>query len=53
MVTFCHSDVWPLRTTLCFLSLKKKLDKKYNRLADMPLCDNLKRKPLYHTLSKA
>ena len=34
-VTFRHSDVWPLRITLCFLSLKK-LDKRFKRLPDIP-----------------
>ena len=45
VVTFHHSDVWPFRRTLCFLSLKK-LDKRPKRLPD-----NLKRRPLCHTLS--
>ena len=51
-VTFCYSDVWPLRRTLCFLWLKE-LDKRSKRLSDIPFCDNLKRRPLGHTLSKA
>ena len=50
-VTFHHSDDCPLRRTLCFLSLIK-LDKRSKRLPDIPFCDNLKRRPLCHTLSK-
>ena len=33
-VTFHHSDVWPLRRTVCFISLKK-LDKRSKRLPDI------------------
>ena len=51
-VTFHHPDVWPFRRILCFLSLKK-LDQRSTRLPDIPFCDNLKRRPLCHTLSKA
>ena len=51
-VTFCHSDVCPLRRTLCFLSLKK-LDKRSKRLPDTPFCDNLKRRTLCYTLSNS
>ena len=51
-VTFRYSDVCRLRRALCFLSLKK-LDKRSKKLPDIPLCDNLKRRPLCHTLSKA
>ena len=51
-VTFYPSDVWPLRRTLCFLSLKK-LDKRSKRLPDTPFCDNLKRRTLCYTLSNS
>ena len=33
-VTFHHSDVWPLRRTVCFISIKK-LDKRSTRLPDI------------------
>ena len=36
---------------LCFPSIKK-LDKRSNRLPDIPLCNNLERRPLCHTSSK-
>ena len=52
MVTFCYSDVWPLRRTLCFL-LVKKVDKRSKGLPDIPFCNNLKGRLLCHTLSKA
>ena len=50
-VTFYDSDLWPLGTTVCFLSLKKR-GKRSKTLPEMPFCDNVKRKFLYQTLSK-
>ena len=39
-LTFSQVDVCPLRTTLCYLLLKK-LDKMFNRLPHMQFLDNL------------
>ena len=41
-----------LRTTLCFLSLKK-FDNRFKRLPDMPFYFSLKIRPSCHILSKA
>ena len=42
----------PLRTTLCFLSLKK-FNNRFKRLPDMPFYFSLKIRPSCHILSKA
>ena len=52
VLTFFHADFRPLRTTLCFPSLKKS-DKMTSRLRYIPFCGSLNNIPLFHTLSKA
>ena len=52
MLTFSHVNFCPLRTTLCFLSLKKSC-KRSSRLPDIPFCDNLNFVPSCYTLSEA
>ena len=42
----------PLRTTLCFLFLRKS-SKIFSKLPDMPFCFNWKKRPSCHTLSNA
>ena len=51
-LTLAQEEVYPLRTTLCFLFLKK-FDNRFKRLPDMPSCFSLKIRPSRHTLSKA
>ena len=51
-VTFSNVDFWPLRTNLCFLSLKNS-DKISGRLPDIPFCYGLNITSLCYTLSKA
>ena len=40
-LTSAQEEVCPLRTTLCFLFLKK-FDNRFKRLPDMPFCFSLK-----------
>ena len=51
-LTLAQEEVYPLRTTLCFLFLKK-FDNRFKSLPDMPFSFSLKIRPLCHTLSKA
>ena len=51
-VTSAQEEDCPLRTTLCFLFLKK-FDNRFKRLTDMPFCFSLKIRSSCHTLSKA
>ena len=51
-LTSAQEGVYPLKTTLCFLLLKK-LDNRFKRLPDIPFCFSLKLMPSCHTLSKA
>ena len=51
-LTSAQEEVCPLRTTLCFLFLKK-FDNRFKRLPDIPFCFSLKIIPSCHTLSKA
>ena len=51
-LTSAQEEVYLLRTTLCFLFLKK-IDNRFKRLPDMPFCFSLKIRPSCHTLSKA
>ena len=51
-LSLAQEEVYPLRTTLCFLFLKK-IDKRFKKLLDMPFYFNLKVRPSCHTLSKA
>ena len=49
---FAQEDIWPLSTTLCFLSFSKS-DKTFNKSLEIQSCLNLKMNPLGKTLSKA
>ena len=49
---FFQLDVYPLRTTLCFLFLRKS-SRVFSKFPDIPYCFNLKARPLCYTLSKA
>ena len=51
-LTSAQENVSPVRTTLCFLFLKK-FDNRFKRLPDMPFFFSLKIRPLCHTSSKA
>ena len=39
-IDISNVDFWPLKTALCFLSLKKA-DKMSSRLPNIPFCDSL------------
>ena len=51
-LTLVQVDTWPLRTTLCFLLLKKSV-KMFNKSPEMPFCFSLEITPSCQTLSKA
>ena len=49
-VMSAQEKVCPLRTTLCFLFLRK-FDSRFKMLPDMPFCFSLKIRPSCHALS--